>query len=98
MSNLNMTQDELESVLHWRSKHAQAVKEREALQLDMTKRDVQIDLLSVALSELDSALRVVAVAGPKTSITSLRALAKRSLNIAHGVLSEQSAPAAKSDE
>lgn len=31
MSNFNMTQDELESVLHWRGKHAQAVKERDAI-------------------------------------------------------------------
>jgi lactam utilization protein B len=97
MSNLKMSKDELESVLHWRGKHAQVVKERDALHSDMTKRDEQIDHLSVALSELDSALRVVAVAGAKTSLSSLRALAKRSLNIAHGVLSDQSAPAAKGE-
>lgn len=63
------------------------------LQSELTKARELIEHLSIALGELDSTLRVVAVAGSKTSLSSLRTLAKRSLSIAHGLLSDQTAPA-----
>lgn len=62
------------------------------LQSELTRARELNEHLSIALSELNSTLRVVAVAGSKTALSSLRTLAKRSLNIAHGLLSEQSAP------
>ncbi|NMX98613.1 hypothetical protein HBO43_18625 [Pseudomonas veronii] len=38
--------EELDAVLHWRGKHAQAIKERDALQQRLTAADEQIDLLT----------------------------------------------------
>jgi hypothetical protein len=43
MSNLKMDRDELESVLHWRGKHTQAVKERDALQQRLNVADQRVD-------------------------------------------------------
>lgn len=41
MTNLKLSQAELEAVLHWRGKHAQAIRERDALQLLLNERDEQ---------------------------------------------------------
>lgn len=37
--------EELDAVLHWRDKHTQAIRERDALQLDLNQRDEQIATL-----------------------------------------------------
>ncbi|WP_223535372.1 hypothetical protein [Pseudomonas sp. GL-B-16] len=43
MSNLNQSKEELDAVLHWRGKHTQAIKERDALQLRLNAADQRID-------------------------------------------------------
>lgn len=45
MSNVIQTIEELDAVLHWRNKHAIAIKEREALQLLLNERDEQLHAL-----------------------------------------------------
>ena len=45
MSNLNQSKEELDAVLHWRGKHAQAIRERDALQLRLNEADQRIDEL-----------------------------------------------------
>lgn len=42
------TVEELEAVRHWRGKHTQAIREREALQVLLTAADEKNDTLSVA--------------------------------------------------
>ena len=44
--------EELDAVLHWRGKHAQAIKERDALQLRLNAADQTIDELSGLLQGL----------------------------------------------
>ena len=46
MSKVIQTVEELDAVLHWRGKHAQAIRERDALQQRLTAADEQIDRLS----------------------------------------------------
>ena len=46
MSNLNQSKEELDAVLHWRGKHAQAIRERDALQLRLNAADQRIDELT----------------------------------------------------
>lgn len=46
MSKVIQTVEELDAVLHWRNKHAVAIKERDALQERLTAADEQIDLPS----------------------------------------------------
>lgn len=41
--------EELDSVRHWRGKHAEALRQRDQLQADLTARDEQIDQLQQAL-------------------------------------------------
>ena len=47
MSKPIQTVEELDAVLHWRGKHAQAIRERDALQLDLNQRDEQIATLDL---------------------------------------------------
>lgn len=47
MSKPIQTVEELGAVLHWRGKHAQAIRERHALQLDLNQRDEQIATLDL---------------------------------------------------
>jgi hypothetical protein len=44
--------EELDAVLHWRSRHAQAVRERDALQQRLNEQDQQADDLRRAVREL----------------------------------------------
>ncbi len=46
MSNVIQTIEELDAVLHWRNKHAIAIKERDALQLRLNAADQRIDQLT----------------------------------------------------
>ncbi|MBP5969416.1 hypothetical protein [Pseudomonas iridis] len=46
MSNVIQTIEELDAVLHWRNKHAIAIKERDALQLRLNAADQRIDELT----------------------------------------------------
>lgn len=43
--------EELEAVLHWRGKHAQAIRERDALQLRLNAADQRIDELTAQQAE-----------------------------------------------
>ncbi|MDP0941198.1 hypothetical protein, partial [Klebsiella quasipneumoniae] len=47
MSKVIQTVEELDAVLHWRNKHAVAIKERDALQLLLNQRDEQVDTLKL---------------------------------------------------
>ena len=51
MGNLNQSKEELDAVLHWRCKHAQAIRERDALQLRLNAADQRIDELTPRDSE-----------------------------------------------
>lgn len=46
MSKVIQSVEELDAVLHWRRKHALAIKERDALQQRLNAADEQIDLLT----------------------------------------------------
>lgn len=45
MSDIQQSIEELDAVLHWRNKHAVAIKERDALQLRLNAADQRIDEL-----------------------------------------------------
>jgi len=45
MSKVIQTVEELDAVLHWRGKHAVAIKERDALQQRLTAADERADML-----------------------------------------------------
>lgn len=47
MSKPIQTVEELDAVLHWRSKHALAIKERDALQQLLNQRDEQVESLKL---------------------------------------------------
>ncbi|MFL6873833.1 hypothetical protein ACJ6YJ_03395 [Pseudomonas marginalis] len=49
MSKPIQTVEELDAVLHWRRKHALAIKERDALQQRLTDADQEIDDLRAEL-------------------------------------------------
>ncbi|MDY7067607.1 hypothetical protein PsexTeo8_40890 [Pseudomonas extremaustralis] len=49
MSKPIQTVEELDAVLHWRGKHAQAIRERDALQQRLTAADQEIDDLRAEL-------------------------------------------------
>ncbi|MFL1558628.1 hypothetical protein [Pseudomonas sp. O11] len=49
MSKVIQSVEELDAVLHWRGKHAQAIKERDALQQRLTAADERADRLEQAL-------------------------------------------------
>lgn len=53
MSKPIQTVEELDAVLHWRGKHAQAIKERDALQLSLTTADERADLLGTEVARLN---------------------------------------------
>jgi hypothetical protein len=46
MNKVIQTLEELDAVLHWRKKHAIAIKERDALQLRLNAADQRIDELT----------------------------------------------------
>jgi hypothetical protein len=48
--------EELDAVLHWRGKHAQAIKERDALQLRLNTADQRIDELVELLRDAGCAV------------------------------------------
>lgn len=52
MSKLIQTVEELDAVLHWRRKHALAIRERDALQQRLTAADERADLLEGLLRDL----------------------------------------------
>lgn len=49
--------EELDAVLHWRSKHAQAIRERDTLQQRLTAADERADDLSSAATKALEVLR-----------------------------------------
>lgn len=46
--------EELDAVLHWRSKHTQAIRERDALQVLLTAVDERADVLETALKKISA--------------------------------------------
>ncbi|MGY2320372.1 hypothetical protein [Pseudomonas azotoformans] len=78
MSKPIQTVEELDAALHWRRKHALAIKERDALQQRLTAADERIDMLNTALARIH--FRCDAFLGddremPVTSIEVLRDIA-----------------------
>ena len=47
MSKVIQSVEELDAVLHWRGKHAQAIRERDALQQLLSQRDEQVESLKL---------------------------------------------------
>ena len=52
MRNMTSFKKELDSVLHWRGKHAQAIRERDALQQRLTAADERANVLEGLLREV----------------------------------------------
>ena len=52
MSKTIQTVEELDAVLHWRGKHAQAIRERDALQALLTAADERADVMATALNRI----------------------------------------------
>jgi len=63
MSKVIQTVEELDAVLHWRGKHAQAIRERDALQQRLTATDERSDLLEGALRTSLLAMKRIYQAG-----------------------------------
>lgn len=61
MSNTQQSKEHLDAVLHWRGKHAIAIKERDALQLRLNAADQRID-------ELTAKPRIVSVCRGSASL------------------------------
>ncbi|NMX92047.1 MULTISPECIES: hypothetical protein [unclassified Pseudomonas] len=57
MSKVIQSVEELDAVLHWRGKHAIAVRERDGLQLSLNTADQTIDDLSAAVSRRTKRVR-----------------------------------------
>ncbi|OPK02777.1 hypothetical protein BZ164_20530 [Pseudomonas veronii] len=75
MSNLNQSKEDLDAVLHWRDKHAVAIKERDALQQRLTAADERADVLEGLLlqtNELLYAIQGDPGAVPSSSIDAMR--------------------------
>lgn len=69
------TVEELDAALYWRSKHALAIKERDALQQRLTAADERADVLECLLlqtNELLYAIQGDPGAVPSSSIDSMR--------------------------
>lgn len=49
MGKVIQTIEELDAVLHWRGKHAQAIRERDALQQRLTAADERVDVLETGI-------------------------------------------------
>lgn len=62
MSNIQQSIEELDAVLHWRGKHAQAIRERDALQQLLNAKDEREDALGSLVSEAELALKALNVA------------------------------------
>ena len=59
MSNLNQSKDDLDAVLHWRGKHALAIKERDALQQRLNAADERADVLEGLLLQTNELLYAI---------------------------------------
>lgn len=55
MSKPIQTVEELDAVLHWRGKHAQAIRERDALQQMLNQRDEQVEALKLQRHDVAAA-------------------------------------------
>ncbi|OCW26855.1 hypothetical protein C9382_06640 [Pseudomonas aylmerensis] len=62
MSKVIQTVEELDAVLHWRGKHAQAIRERDALQQRLTAADEREGALGSLVPEAELALKALNVA------------------------------------
>ncbi|EIK96101.1 hypothetical protein PMM47T1_14115 [Pseudomonas sp. M47T1] len=54
MTNLKQSKEDLDAVLHWRGKHTQAIRERDALQQRLNEADQRIDELERDKQRLDA--------------------------------------------
>lgn len=66
--------EELAAVLHWRSKHAVAIKERDALQALLTAADDRADALTTALNRIIWRCDVFIEDGAGMSVESVEAI------------------------
>ena len=59
MGKVIQTIEELDAVLHWRGKHAQAIRERDALQALLTAADERADVLEGLLLQTNELLYAI---------------------------------------
>jgi len=72
--------EELDAVLHWRDKHTQAIRERDALQQRLTAADERIDVMTIALTRIHDRAEAFIDDGmhmPTPSIEVIRDIAAR---------------------
>ncbi|MBS7845343.1 hypothetical protein KFF47_21385 [Pseudomonas fluorescens] len=95
MSKVIQTVEELDAVLHWRGKHAQAIRERDALQQRLTAADEREDALGSLVPEAELALKALNVAVSVYDVE-LADSARRGLRLIIAALkpAEQPAPVA----
>ncbi len=87
MSKPIQTVEELDAVLHWRRKHALAIKERDALQQRLTAADERADVLEVALRKIKARLDAYSEADmrmPESSVEVCQMIADAALKPAAG--------------
>lgn len=99
MSKSIQTVEELDAVLHWRGKHAQAIRERDALQQLLNQRDEQVESLKMRPQGEPVARHPDAIIeGVMTSVGITHAIYASTVSLKHGeqvkLYAEQAAPVA----
>ncbi|MFL1475435.1 hypothetical protein [Pseudomonas grimontii] len=99
MSKSIQTVEELDAVLHWRGKHAQAIRERDALQQLLNQRDEQVESLKMRPQGEPVARHPDAIIeGVMTSVGITHAIYASTVSLKHGeqvkLYAEQPAPVA----
>lgn len=99
MSKPIQTVEELDAVLHWRGRHAQAIRERDALQQLLNQRDEQVESLKMRPQVEPVARHPDAIIeGVMTSVGITHAIYASTVSLKHGeqvkLYAEQPAPVA----
>ena len=99
MSKPIQTVEELDAALHWRGKHAQAIRERDALQQLLNQRDEQVESLKMRPQGEPVARHPDAIIeGVMTSVGITHAIYASTVSLKHGeqvkLYAEQPAPVA----
>lgn len=85
MSKSIQTVEELDAVLHWRGKHAQAIRERDALQQLLNQRDEQVESLKMRPQGEPVARHPDAIIeGVMTSVGITHAIYASTVSLKHG--------------
>jgi hypothetical protein len=75
---MKQSREDLDAVLYWRGKHAGALKQRDAIQL-------RLNASEQAKAEMESTLQQISTSASSRSPSSLRALAKVTLDKVRGM-------------